>query len=64
MSKNYAAVSRSIVDAVGGASNVAAVTHCMTRLRFVLNDDTLVDAARLKAIGGVLGVVRSEISVR
>ncbi len=32
----------------------------MTRLRFVLNDDTLVDAARLKAIGGVLGVVRSE----
>ncbi|MGL5386085.1 MAG: PTS cellobiose/arbutin/salicin transporter subunit IIBC [Enterobacterales bacterium] len=60
MSKNYAAVSRSIVDAVGGASNVAAVTHCMTRLRFVLNDDTLVDAARLKAIGGVLGVVRSE----
>lgn len=60
MSKSYAAVSRSIVDAVGGASNVAAVTHCMTRLRFVLNDDTLVDAARLKATGGVLGVVRSE----
>ncbi|MCA1921332.1 PTS cellobiose/arbutin/salicin transporter subunit IIBC [Buttiauxella noackiae] len=60
MAKNYAAVSRSIVDAVGGAGNVKAVTHCMTRLRFVLNDDSRVDAAQLKAISGVLGVVRSE----
>ncbi|KQN55153.1 MULTISPECIES: PTS cellobiose/arbutin/salicin transporter subunit IIBC [unclassified Erwinia] len=60
MSKNYITVARSIVDAVGGANNVAAVTHCMTRLRFVLNDDARVDAASLKAIGGVLGVVRSE----
>lgn len=60
MSKNYAAVSRLIVDAVGGASNVAAVTHCMTRLRFVLNVDSAVDAAKLKAIPGVLGVVRNE----
>ena len=32
----------------------------MTRLRFVLNDDSRVDAAKLKAISGVLGVVRSE----
>ncbi len=60
MSKNYVVVARSIVDAVGGANNIAAVTHCMTRLRFVLNDDSAVDAASLKAIGGVLGVVRSE----
>jgi PTS system arbutin/cellobiose/salicin-specific IIC component len=60
MAKNYAAVSQSIVDAIGGAGNVRAVTHCMTRLRFVLNDDSRVDAAQLKAISGVLGVVRSE----
>ncbi|MCT4715035.1 PTS cellobiose/arbutin/salicin transporter subunit IIBC [Enterobacteriaceae bacterium H18W14] len=60
MSKNYTAVSQSIVDALGGASNIAAVTHCMTRLRFVLNDDSVVDAAKLKAISGVLGVVRNE----
>ncbi|CNI30731.1 PTS cellobiose/arbutin/salicin transporter subunit IIBC [Yersinia pekkanenii] len=60
MSKNYAAVSRSIVDAIGGANNIAAVTHCMTRLRFVLNDDAAVDLAKLKSITGVLGVVRNE----
>ena len=60
MAKNYAAVSQSIVDAIGGAGNVGAVTHCMTRLRFVLNDDSIVDTAKLKAINGVMGVVRSE----
>ena len=60
MAKNYAVVSQSIVDAMGGADNVGAVTHCMTRLRFVLNDDSRVDTAKLKAINGVMGVVRSE----
>lgn len=60
MSKNYQAVSQAIVAAVGGADNVGAVTHCMTRLRFVLNNDAGVDSAKLKSINGVLGVVRSE----
>ncbi|MEQ9722347.1 PTS cellobiose/arbutin/salicin transporter subunit IIBC [Yersinia alsatica] len=60
MSKNFAAVSRQIVDAIGGAGNVVAVTHCMTRLRFVLQDDSAVELAKLKSITGVLGVVRSE----
>jgi len=60
MAKNFAAISRSIVDAIGGADNVVAVTHCMTRLRFVLNDESVVDAATLKSITGVMGVVRNE----
>ncbi|WP_428945111.1 PTS cellobiose/arbutin/salicin transporter subunit IIBC [Pantoea sp. FN060301] len=60
MSKNYAVISRAIVDAIGGGDNVAAVTHCMTRLRFVLNDDSRVDAATLKKIPGVMGVVQND----
>ncbi len=36
MSKNYAALAQQIVAAIGGVDNVAAVTHCMTRLRFVV----------------------------
>lgn len=60
MAKNFAAISRSIVDAIGGADNVVAVTHCMTRLRFVLNDESVVDAATLKSITGVMGVVRND----
>lgn len=60
MSQNFEAVSKSIIDAIGGADNIEAVTHCMTRLRFVLKDDTAADLASLKAIKGVMGVVRSD----
>ncbi|WP_049009871.1 PTS transporter subunit EIIC, partial [Citrobacter koseri] len=60
MSKNYAALARSVVTALGGVDNITAVTHCMTRLRFVLKDDAQVDSATLKTLSGVLGVVRSD----
>ncbi|CAI0802778.1 EIIBCA-Bgl [Serratia entomophila] len=59
MPKNYAEISRRIVHALGGLGNIDAVTHCMTRLRFVVKDQALVDAPALKAIDGVLGVVHS-----
>ena len=60
MSKNYAALANQILTAIGGADNVVAVTHCMTRLRFVVKDNQRVDAPALKALQGVLGVVRSD----
>ncbi|WP_193588299.1 PTS cellobiose/arbutin/salicin transporter subunit IIBC [Yersinia hibernica] len=60
MSKDYAAVSQQIVDAIGGVNNIVAITHCMTRLRFVLNDEKALNLAQLKAISAVLGVVQSE----
>lgn len=60
MPKNYAAVSGAIVEALGGAENIDAVTHCMTRLRFVLKNPQQADVAALKATSGVLGVVRSD----
>lgn len=60
MSKNYAALAGDVVLALGGAGNIVAATHCMTRLRFVLQDPTLADSAALKSIKGVMGVVRSD----
>ncbi|MDH2066802.1 PTS cellobiose/arbutin/salicin transporter subunit IIBC [Pantoea sp. GD03673] len=60
MPMNYAEVSRAIVDALGGLTNIEAVTHCMTRLRFVVKDETQVDYPRLKAIRGVMGVVHND----
>ena len=60
MAKNYAALAQSVVSAIGGVDNIAALTHCMTRLRFVLKDETLVDNTTLKGISGVMGVVRSD----
>ena len=45
-----------ILDQVGGAANVREVFHCVTRLRFYLNDRSLANADALKRIPGVLGV--------
>ncbi|MBB3307789.1 MULTISPECIES: PTS cellobiose/arbutin/salicin transporter subunit IIBC [unclassified Enterobacter] len=60
MAKNYADVSRAIVAALGGLNNIEAVTHCMTRLRFVVKDSAHIDNAVLKAITGVMGVVHTD----
>ena len=59
MPKNYAEISHAIVAALGGTGNIEAVTHCMTRLRFVVKDKARIDTPALKAINGVLGVVHS-----
>ena len=37
-----------IIDNVGGKENVENVTHCLTRLRFKLNDDSKVNEEALK----------------
>lgn len=50
----------SILQRVGGHSNIATCGHCMTRLRLTLRDKSLTDSASLKALPGVLGVVNSE----
>ncbi|MGW1712568.1 PTS glucose/sucrose transporter subunit IIB [Streptomyces sp. NPDC002156] len=47
-----------VLRLVGGAGNVAALTHCMARLRFVLHDDTLADEKALEALPEVVIVVR------
>ena len=46
-----------ILDAVGGPGNIIHFTHCATRLRFELNDASVVDKDRVEAIDGVLGAV-------
>ena len=38
---------KDLLDAIGGKENVTAVSHCATRMRFVLGDDK---KANVKAI--------------
>ncbi len=52
-------IAENVLAAVGGPGNVSAVTHCMTRLRFNLKDESIPNDEEMKKIGGVLGVVRS-----
>lgn len=58
MAKDYAAAAKKIVEHIGGVDNIASVTHCMTRLRFVLNDESMVNDDAVKGIDGVIGVVK------
>lgn len=55
---NFKEMAPKIVTCIGGKENVSAHTHCMTRLRFVLIDDTKVNEEELKKIDGVKGVVK------
>ncbi|MDO5052079.1 MAG: PTS glucose/sucrose transporter subunit IIB [Pseudoclavibacter sp.] len=46
-----------ILDRIGGADNIASMTHCATRLRFQLRDRDLADQQALDGEAAVLGVV-------
>ena len=50
-------MAQEILDAVGGPGNITHFTHCATRLRFELNDASIIDKDRVEAIDGVLGAV-------
>lgn len=44
-----------IVEAIGGKDNIAAATHCVTRLRFALKDEGKVNKEKLENIDVVKG---------
>lgn len=56
---DYSELAGAIVSCVGGKENVKRLTHCATRLRFLLKDDSLVEEAKLKGTRGVLGTVNA-----
>lgn len=45
--ERYQGLAAFIIENVGGKENILSVTHCMTRLRFTLNDDTKVKEENL-----------------
>jgi len=56
---DYKKIAAEVVGKVGGNSNIVSVTHCMTRLRFVLKDNKQANDEEIKKIPGVLGVAVS-----
>lgn len=44
-----------LINLVGGAANIATVTHCITRLRFVLNDPHKAQPGAIEALPMVKG---------
>lgn len=55
---DYSVTAKKILDKVGGEKNIVSVTHCMTRLRFILKDESMVNDDQVKAIKGVAGVMK------
>lgn len=46
---------RTLLAAIGGKENIKAVTHCATRMRFVLNDNSKANVKEIEKISAVKG---------
>lgn len=44
-----------LLEYIGGPDNISAVTHCATRMRFVLNDPSAADVKKIEGIPAVKG---------
>lgn len=59
MASKYDGLARIIIQNVGGKSNIVSVTHCITRLRFKLKDESLAETDVLKETDGIVTVIQS-----
>lgn len=58
--KNYTNLAADIIKNVGGKENIQSLTHCVTRLRFKLADESKANDEVLKNMDGVVTIVKSK----
>lgn len=51
----FSSEAEQLLEYIGGKENIAAVTHCATRMRFVLNDAKKADVKKIEGIKAVKG---------
>ena len=54
---NYRETAQGILENIGGVENLSNMSHCATRLRLNLKDDTKANDAAVKSIDGVVNVI-------
>ncbi len=59
MAIDYRKTAKALVEELGGDGNIMNVTHCATRLRFILKDESAVDAGKISKIPGVITTVEA-----
>lgn len=59
MASKYDGLARIIVQNVGGRDNIIGLTHCVTRLRFKLKDESKANTDILKETDGIVTVIQS-----
>ncbi|MGN0159090.1 MAG: beta-glucoside-specific PTS transporter subunit IIABC [Brotaphodocola sp.] len=55
----YSGLAHIIITNVGGKNNIESITHCITRLRFRLKDESKANTEILEATDGIAKVVQS-----
>ena len=55
----YENLAQEIVEKVGGEANINSLTHCITRLRFKLKDESKADTEFLKNHDEIVTVMQS-----
>ena len=56
---DYAAMAPQLLEKIGGEANISAMSHCATRLRLVLTDESKAATDQIKAMPGVVTVVQA-----
>ncbi|WP_443862977.1 beta-glucoside-specific PTS transporter subunit IIABC [Fusobacterium ulcerans] len=56
--QNYDQLAKEIIFLIGGENNIVNLTHCVTRLRFKLKDETKTDENSLSKLKGVISIVK------
>jgi PTS system beta-glucosides-specific IIC component len=59
VASKYDGLARIIIQNVGGKSNVISISHCITRLRFKLKDESKANTDILKSTDGIVTVIQS-----
>lgn len=59
MAIDYRITAKELVKELGGDGNIKNVTHCATRLRFILKDESVVDSGKVTKIPGVITTVQA-----
>lgn len=54
---DYKKTAKEIVELIGGKENIQSLTHCITRVRFKLKDNSKASAEAVKKVDGVINVL-------
>lgn len=58
--KDYRPLAEKIIADVGGKQNIKSLIHCITRLRFYLNDESAAKTDEIRKLDGVIDVARAQ----
>ena len=59
MAKDWNKLATEVVELVGGEANISSITHCVTRLRFQLKDESIANDDAISALDGVIQVMHA-----